>query len=210
MAQGTIRQGSFVVTPAILADTAQSLTDWQGSVRWEQPWAAVEVGYARTDRFQPATYRSFQPTVASLAEAPVTDWVTVDWRLSPKKWITFAGWYSDPRGTSTPDGLPPTHSLTTATIRSKFWRTFRSGIFDLKAQLAFESWGDGIIGRDSLGGAIALDGASYWRTEIEIRLDSFLLYWDRYNLAASRKSYVPGFKILNFGSTFGVRWEFAN
>jgi hypothetical protein len=209
-AQASARRGSFVVAPAILADTAQSLTDWQGSLRWQQPWAAVEVGYARTDRFQSPAYRSFQPSVASFSQEPATDWVTVDWRLSPKKWLTFEGWYSDPKGTATPDGLPPTHSLTTATIRSKFWRTFRSGIFDFKAQLAFESWGDGIIGRDALGQPIPLDGASFWRTEIEIRLDSFLLYWDRYNLAASRKSYVPGFKILNFGSTFGVRWEFAN
>ena len=45
---------------------------------------------------------------------------------------------------------------------------------------------------------------------IELRLDKFILYWDRYNLQASRKTYVPRFKILNFGSTFGVRWEFSN
>jgi hypothetical protein len=168
------------------------------------------VGYAHTDRFQPLAYRSFVPTVAALAAAPPTDWVTVNWRLAPRQWLTLEGWYSDPRGRATPDGLPPTHSLTFATIRSKFWRTFRSGIFDFKAQLGFESWSNGIIGRDAIGQPIALDGASFWRTEIEIRLDRFLLYWDRYNLQASRKSYVPGFKLLNFGSTFGVKWEFSN
>jgi hypothetical protein len=100
--------------------------------------------------------------------------------------------------------------MTSATIRSKFWRTFPSGIFDFKAQIAYETWGDGIIGRDPAGQPIALDGASFWRTMIEIRLDSFILYWDRYNLQASRKQFVPGFGILNFGSTFGVRWEFKN
>jgi hypothetical protein len=209
-AQGTLRRGSIVAAPAILTDTAQSFADWQGTLRWQQPWAALEVGYARSDRFQPLGYRSFQPTVTSFAAVPQTEWVTVDWRLSPKKWLTLAGWYSDPRGKTTPDGLPPTHSLTTATIRSKFWRTFRSGIFDFKAQVGFESWGDGIIGRGASGQPLALDGASFWRTEIEIRLDSFLLYWDRYNLQASRKSYVPGFQVLNFGSTFGVKWEFSN
>jgi hypothetical protein len=208
--QGSLRTGSIVAAPAILADTAQSLTDWSGSARWQRPWAAVEVGYAHTDLFHSLAYRSFTPTVASLAPAPATDWVTLDWRLSLKKWLTLEGWYSNPRNGVTPDGLPPTHSLTTATIRSKFWRSFKSGIYDFKAQLGYETWGNGIIGRDAGGAAIPLDGASFWRTEIEIRLDSFLLYWDRYNLQASRKTYVPGFHILNFGSTFGVKWEFTN
>ena len=164
---------------------------------------------ALLDAFQPQAYSLFVPIVASLAPASGTEWVTVGWRLAPKQWLTFEGWYSDPRG-PTPDGIPATHSLTTATIRSKFWRTFRSGIFDFKAQVGFESWGDGVIGRDSRDDPIALEGASFWRTSIEIRLDSFLLYWDRYNLQASRKSYVPGFKLLNFGSTFGVKWVFLN
>jgi hypothetical protein len=208
--QGTLRQGSIVAAPSILTNKAQNLTDWGGTLRWQRPWAGVEVGYAHTDRFTPLAYRSFVPTVPGLAPAPATDWVTVGWRLAPKKWLTLEGWYSDPTGKGVPDGLPATHSLTSATIRSKFWRSFRSGIFDFKAQVAYETWGDGVIGRDSLGAAIPLDGASFWRTEIEIRLDSFLLYWDRYNLAASRKSYVPGFRILNFGSTFGVKWEFTN
>ena len=208
--QGAIRKGSIVAAPAILSDSAQSLTDWQGTARWQRPWASVEAGYAHTDLFHSLGYRSFQPTVASLAAAQPTDWVALDWRLSPKKWLTLEGWYSDPRKGVTPDGLPPTHSLTTATIRSKFWRTFKSGIYDFKAQLGYETWGNGIIGRNPVGAPIPLDGASFWRTEIEIRLDSFLLYWERYNLQASRKTYVPGFRILNFGSTFGVKWEFTN
>jgi len=60
------------------------------------------------------------------------------------------------------------------------------------------------------GAPIALDGASFWRTEIELRLDSFLLYWERYNMQASQKTYVPRFPVGNFASTFGVKWEFAN
>jgi hypothetical protein len=208
--QGTVRHGSIVAAPSILADKAQSTTDWQATVGWQQPWAGFEVGYGRTDPFRALAYRSFQPTVAALAPVARTEWVTVGWRLAPKQWLTLEGWYSDPHGAATPDGVPATHSLTTATIRSKFWRTFRSGIFDFKAQLGYETWGDGIIGRDPLGQPIPLDGASFWRTEIEIRLDSFLLYWDRYNLQASRKTYVPGFRVLNFGSTFGVKWEFLN
>ena len=208
----TVRTGSFVVAPAVLHDRAQSLTDWQGTLRWQRPWASLEVGYGRSDAFQAVAYRSYQPTVAAFAPAAATNWVTVGWRLAPKKWLTLEGWYSDPTGTLVPDGVPATHSITTATIRSKFWRRFRSGIFDFKAQLAFESWGKGILGRDSTGTAVNLDGASFWRTEIEIRLDSFLLYWDRYNLASSKKTYLPGFQLIRGGTTatFGVKWEFSN
>ncbi len=209
-AAAALRSGSVVATPTILSQKAQSLTDWQATLGWQRPWAGLEVGYARSDAFAPTAYRPFLPKIAALAPAGPSDWVTVNWRLRPKSWLTFEGWYSDPTGARVPDGLPATHSITSATIRSKFWRTFRSGIFDFKAQVAFESFGDGIIGRDSAGAAIALDGASFWRTNIEIRLDQFMLYWDRYNLQASRKTYVPGFRMLNFGSTFGVRWEFTN
>jgi hypothetical protein len=207
---GNIRTGKFVETPATLSDRAQSLTDWQTTFTWDQPWAGLELGYGSTDGFLPRAYRPFRPTVDSLAPVPQTEWVTLGWRVAPKRWLTFEGWYSDPRGKRTPDGVPATHSLTSVTLRSKFWRSFRSGIFDFKAQLGYETWGKGIIGRDPSGVPIALDGASFWRTMIEIRLDRFLLYWDRYNLQGSRKTYVPGFPILNFGSTFGVRWEFTN
>jgi hypothetical protein len=30
------------------------------------------------------------------------------------------------------------------------------------------------------------------------------------NLRANQQTYVPGFPIPKFGSTFGVRWEFSN
>ncbi|HMV32910.1 MAG TPA: TonB-dependent receptor [Gemmatimonadales bacterium] len=209
-AQATVRTGSIVSAPTVLTDQAQQLTDWQGTLRWQRPWASLEVGYGQTDAFRPQPFRPFTPGIPGVARAPRTEWLTVGWRLAPRKWLTFEGWYSDPVSRAGPDGVPPTHSLTTATIRSKFLRRFKSGIFDLKAQLAFESWGDGVIGRDPLGAPIALDGASFWRTEIELRLDSFLLYWERYNMQASQKTYVPRFPIGNFVSTFGVKWEFAN
>lgn len=210
VAAAALKTGSIVAAPTLLTDQAQNVTDWQTSLRWDRSWAGAELGYAQTGAYRPPSYRPFLPSIAGLAPVPKTEWVTLNWRLRPRQWLTFEGWYSDPTGAATPDGLPPTHSMTSATIRSKFWRKFKSGIFDLKAQVAYESWGDGIIGRDGTGSAIKLDGASFWRTMIEIRLDKFMLYWDRYNLQATRKTYVPGFNILNFGSTFGVRWEFTN
>lgn len=202
--------GRVVAAPAILSEKAQDVRDYQLTAGWQRRWFGIEAGFAHTAAFRPDAYRSFRPSIDSIAPAPATDWITVAWRLQPKQWFTLEGWYSDPRGASTPEGLPATHSMTAATIRSKFWRSFPSGIFDFKAQLAYETWGDGIIGRAPDGAPIKLDGASFFRTMIEIQLDSFTLYWDRYNLQASRKQFVPGFNILNFGSTFGVRWEFRN
>ncbi|HTS89593.1 MAG TPA: Plug domain-containing protein [Gemmatimonadales bacterium] len=209
-AQGTLRSGSIVAAPAMLTNQAQRLTDWQGSLGWQRAWGGFQAGYGHTAGFAPLPYPSFTPTVPSLAPVAPTNWVTLSWRLAPKQWLTLDGWYSNPTGGKTPSGIPATHSITTATIRSKFWRTFPSGIYDFKAQLSYETWGKGVIGQDSLGAPIALDGASFWRTEIEIRLDTFTIYWERYNLQASRKTYVPGFLILPYGSTFGVRWEFSN
>ena len=129
--------------------------------------------------------------------------------MAPIQWITLESWYSDPRGGSV-DGVPPTHSLSAATLRSKFLRKFKSGIFDLKLRLSMESWGRGTIGRDAFGEPINLRGATFFRSLVEVQLQSFTLYWDRGNLSGTKLTYVPGFRIPPYGSNFGVRWEFAN
>jgi hypothetical protein len=208
---GAVRTGRFIGAPSLAAavDSAQNLTDWQATLGWQQRWAGFELGYAGTDRFQSQPYWEFTPTVPAVAPSPSTRWVTLAWRLAPVQWFTLQGWYSDPvRGGV--DGIPPTHSMTTATIRSKFWRSFRSGIFDLKAQFGMEAWSKGTIGRDAAGQPIVLPGATFYRSTISIQLDKFQLYWDRVNLRALHKGYVPGFEILRFGQTFGVRWDFLN
>jgi hypothetical protein len=129
--------------------------------------------------------------------------------VAPLQWITLESRYSDPRKGAV-DGVPPTHSISTATIRSKFLRKFRSGIFDLKLQLSMESWGRGTIGRDATGAPINLRGATFYGSLLEIQLQSFTLYWDRRNLTGTKLTYVPGFRIPPYGSNFGVRWEFTN
>ena len=208
---GTLRTGSVVAAPAVLKDSAQDFTDWQALLGWQRKWIGLELGYGRTDAFRPFAYQTYLPTVDSLAPSARTEWVTVNWRLTPLQWLTLDGWYSNPRG-ATPDGLPPTHSLSSATIRSKFLRSFPSGIFDFKLQGTMESWGDGVIGRDATGAPIALKGATFFRSLLEIQLDRFIIYWDRVNLRATQQTYVPGFEIprLGAGSSFGVRWEFSN
>jgi hypothetical protein len=205
---GTARVGRIVAAPALLADTAQKLRDFGATVAWDRSRLGLQVGWTRTAAFSPFAYAEF-PVIASLAPTPDVDWLTVAVRVAPLQWITLESRYSDPRK-GTVDGVPPTHSTNTATIRSKFLRKFRSGIFDLKLQLSMESWGRGIIGRDAAGAPITLRGATFYESLLEIQLQSFTLYWDRRNLSGTKLTYVPGFQIPSYGSNFGVRWEFAN
>ena len=205
---GSARLGQQVVAPAVAADTAQTLRDLGATVGWERGRLGLELGWARTSEFNPFGYAEF-PRVVGLAPAGEVDWLTVRARLAPVRWITLEGWYSDPRNGAA-DGIPPTHSFLGATLRSKFLRQFPSGAFDLKLRLSVESWGRGVIGRDAGGAPITLKGATFFRSLVQFQLQSFSLYWDRGNLTATELTYVPGFELPAYGTTFGVRWEFLN
>jgi hypothetical protein len=205
---GTARLGELVAAPSIATDTAQRLRDFEVQLGWDRERLGVQVGYSRTSAFQPFAYAEFLP-IPSLAPSPDVNWLTVSARVAPVRWLTLQSWYSDPvKGTV--DGVPPTHSLSTATIRSKFLRKFPSGIFDLKLQVSMEAWGSGTIGRDASGAPINLRGATFFTSLVAFELQSFMVYWERGNLTATRQTYVPGFRIPAFGSNFGVRWEFWN
>ena len=205
---GSARIGKMVAAPAVLSDTTQDVRDFQASVGWNRARLGFQVAYTRTSDFNPPTYAEF-PRIVSLGPVPQTEWVTASVRFAPLQWLTLETWYSDPRDASV-DGVPPTHSVSSATIRSKFLRKFPSGIFDLKLRLAAESWGTGTIGRDLSGAPITLKGATFFRVLIQFQIDRFSVYWDRVNLTDTRRTYVPGFEIPGLGSNFGVRWEFLN
>jgi hypothetical protein len=205
---GTARLGKMVAAPAILTDTTQDIRDFQAALGWARARLGFQVAYARTSDFAPFGYADY-PRIAGFAPAAETEWITASVRVAPLQWLTLESWYSDPRGLA-PEGVPPTHSVSAATIRSKFLRQFPSGIFDLKLRLAVESWGRGTLGRDASGTAVPLRGATFIRSLIQIQLDRFTIYWDRGNLTATNRTYVPGFEIPGYGSNFGVRWEFLN
>jgi hypothetical protein len=205
---GAARAGTVVAAPAIETDSAQDVIDLSAHVSWQRSRVGFEVGVTQTDGFRPHSPQPFL-LVDSLRPSGTTRWVTVGARISPRQWLTLEGWYSDPLEGSV-DGIPPTHSWITGTIRSKFLRTFPSGIFDLKLQLGMEAWSDGIIGRDATGTAIFHGGATFFRSVIEMRLGGIVLFWDRLNLSGNKRSYVPEYLVPRFGSTFGARWEFSN
>jgi hypothetical protein len=205
---GSARVGSVVAAPAILTDTAQDVRDYQAMAAWERGRVGLQAGWTRTSAFSPFGYAEYL-RIPALGPSPETEWLTLGARIAPVRWITLEGWFSDPR-TGVPEGVPPTHSLTAVTLRSKFLRQFPSGIFDLKLRLSIEGWGSGTIGRDAAGDPVELKGATFFRSLLQIQLQSFSLFWDRWNLSATKLTYVPGFRIPAYGSTFGVRWEFLN
>ncbi|HEV8125944.1 MAG TPA: TonB-dependent receptor [Gemmatimonadales bacterium] len=205
---GSARLGSVVAAPAIDSEEAQDIVDLSGRLSWQRTAIGLEVGLTQTDAFRPESPQPFL-LIDSLRAPGTTRWLTFAGRISPRQWMTLEGWYSDPLQ-GTVDGIPPTHSSLTGTIRSRFLRTFPSGIFELKLQLGMEAWSDGVIGRDAGGAAITLGGATFFRSVLQMKLGSLIMFWDRLNLSGNKRSYVPEYFVPRFGSTFGVRWEFSN
>lgn len=206
---GVVRDGQRVQSPSVLTDPEQRFTDIEGTagISWRR--LGLEAGYTRNDDWIPIAFRQFL-AIPVLRATPEIEWLTIRGRLTPINWFTIATHYEQPLKGAIPDGQPPKHSYTTATIRSRFLRNFPSGIFGLKVQGVVENWGAGVIGRDSSGVAIPMPGSTYLRGSIQFQIGSFFAYYDRVNLTAVKTGYVPGYPVAGLGSTFGVRWEFSN
>src|SRR5262249_26342679 len=137
------------------------------------------------------------------------DWVNVHARFTPRNWLTLETYFTHPANVI-PNGTPPKHAISTATIRSKFLRNFPSGIFDMKLQMAVESWSPGVIGEDIRGAPINLPGGTFIRGIVQMQFGPLIAYYDRANMRASKVGSVPGYQLPSLMGTFGVRWEFAN
>ncbi len=206
--RGSARAGEAVAAPAIASDSARTLRDWQASAAWRQPWIELEGGYARTAAFAPFPYQPYA-AIPAIAPSPATEWLTARGRLTPVSWLILEGWYSNPR-TGAPDGLPPRHALAAGTIRTRLQRIFPSGVLDVKLRLAVEHWSSGVLGHDASGAPVPLQGATFFRSLVQVALGSLQFYWDRANLTTTERTYVPGLPIVGRPSEFGVRWTFMN
>ena len=206
---GVIRDGHRVQAPADASELAQRFTDVEATASIDTRRLSVEVGGARLDGWRPMAYRNF-PTIASLTPLESTDWVTARARFAANGWLTFESVYEHPIRGDQPDGTPPHHGLTTATIRSRFLRNFPSGIFEMKLQGMIESWSPGVIGRTAQGDPIALPGRTFVRGWLQFKIGPFIAYYDRVNFRAVRAGTVPGYPIPSLASSFGIRWDFLN
>jgi hypothetical protein len=206
---GAWRQGNVIDQPAITGDSAQHLSDREAIAEWNPlPAITARAGYMRLASFRPTGYW-YYAQLDSIAPSAATEWVSVGGRIAPRQWFTVSGWYQKPLGPG-PEGTPPGYSFVQAAVRSKFLRTFPSGIFDLKLAMTMESWGTGVLGRNPDGDPVTLKGATTFRGLIQVQFSGLILYWDRSNLLNSDLPYVPGLPVPRNVSTYGVRWVFLN
>ena len=206
---GSWRVGDVVSKPAVGTDSAQAISDREAFLSWQRPRLGLRVGYTRLADFRPAAYWQFA-TVDTIGPSTPTQWVVAGGRAAIRPWFTVSGWYREPLKAPGPEGSPPGLGFVEAAIRSKFLRTFPSGIFDLKLAVSMESWGTGTLGRGPTGVPVTLDGATFLRAQVQLQFVGFIFYLDRWNLTNSKKAYVPGLPIPGNAQTFGVRWTFLN
>ena len=208
-AAASLRSGKVVTTPAILKQQAQDINDWTASLGFTSRPVALSVEYGHLSAFQPSAWYGLAP-IDSLRPTEASNRVTLNWRISPVDWLYLSGFYSDPVKGGQPDGSPPTHSLSMITLRSRFWRKFQSGTFELKAQFGLEAWSDWTVGVVQ-GAPLTVRGGTYMRALLQLRLQQFVVFWDRENLAGITSTYsIPGLNINPYANRFGFRWEFAN
>jgi hypothetical protein len=205
---GEVSWADAVQAPALVSDTTQRTTDRSLRFGVDLRRISAHFGVADRDGYQPAPFPDL-PIIPQSNPSTTSRAFIADYRLQPIPSLTVSGWYVNPL-TGSADFQPPTHSRTQITFRSKFWRTFRSGAFDLKLQVAAESWGQGTAGLDASGAEIPLPGTAFYETYISFQIVGFIAFWDLRNALHSPESYVPGVPYPPNGQTFGVRWEFFN
>ncbi len=206
---GTASHGDRVTIPSITDLAAESFADYELMAAIDAGWLTAEGRWLSTDAWHAAPYRAF-PTVVAFDRQPRTEWFTMRARLAPNNWFSLATNYEHPMSGALPDGVPPHHAWSTATVNSRFLHNFPSGIFRLQVQGVVETWSPGIIGRNADGEAIDLPGLTFVRGIIQFQLGPFTAYWDRVNFQATKKGHVPGYPILSLGSSYGIRWTFTN
>ncbi len=195
--------------PALLADTAISTFDYGGRIGVDTKPVTGWVGVVQRDAYHPLAYPNF-PSIPELRPSPEATYLVADVHLRPFKAITLSGWYSDPVSGLPADFQPPKHARAEVTFRSTFWRTFRSGAFQLKVQLAGEWWSTGTAGLNEAGEPNILPGVSFYDAYLAVQLVNFTLFWNLRNALLNEGGFVPRFDYAKNAQLFGVSWTFSS
>jgi hypothetical protein len=206
---GEIAFADAVQAPALLSDTAISTSDWSVKAGVDTKWLTGYAGLARRDAYDPLPYPDL-PVIPDLSPSPAATYAIADLYVRPTRWLTLAGWYSDPVAGETADFQPPKHGRWEVTVRSKFWPTFRSGVFDLKLMLGSESWSTGTAGLDGAGQPIVLPGATFYEFYVSFQIVTFTGFWNLRNTRLTDAQYVPGLEYPSSAQYFGVHWTFSS
>jgi len=199
-----------LAVPWFPADTVQDGTDVSARFRFTTRVLSGEVGLEQRDAYTPHALESYAVGIPSLGSPPRTTYLVASGAFTPIRPLTIDGWYSSPRTGTGTAFQPPRLMRVRLTFRSKFWPTFRSGAFDLKAQLALDAWSGGMAGVDSAGTAIPLPKANIYEFFLQFEIARFRAFYDLRNAFNANAGYVPGLAYPNIIQTFGVKWTFLN
>ncbi len=211
-AHGDVAQTRDVGAPALRGSPTQHLDDVSGAVHWQSSRLTLDVGAGRVGAFLPdSAFAAGIKMVGTLGFTPAHRYVTANGSLQVAPGLRVSGWYFHPTGAGGGDFEPPQHARLALAFHSKFWRTFPSGIFDLRAELAAESWSRGFGGfADSTLVPLQLGGATFAEANVEMRIAGVTMYWIYRNANAMRASYVAGLGYPKYFQFYGVRWVFTN
>ena len=214
-AHGDVAWSHDLATMVLPSDTLQMGTDLYGALRFQRSWIALEVGGARRSGYAPPTgFLDGISTVQALGVSAPTNYLSVQAQLRPLPGLELSAWYFNPvRGGG--DYEPPNHARYSATFYSKFWRTYKSGLFACRIEAAAESWSHGAeagLAIDTTGTVtpLALSGATFVDLNVEIRVAGVTIFWNVRNARAARASFVPGLDYLTNFQEYGVLWRFTD
>ena len=219
---GTLQYQDAVQAPSILGDSAQRTLDHSVQAGFATQPVSGHVALLRRDAYLPLAFPELG-VISGFDTSSAATYLVADVRLASSRALALDAWYSAPvsggRGAESlpqekprqaADLQPPHHGRVQITYRSKFWRTFRSGAFDLKVQIALEYWSTGDAGFDAHGSPIALKGATFYEGFVQFQIEDFVGFWDMRNAYNSPDPYIPGLSYPKAVQTFGVKWEFSN
>ncbi len=206
---GQLQYADLVAAPALADDSARSTLDRSVRAGLRTLPLSGHVALVRRDAFVPLPYAELLDVAAFDSSAGST-YVVADVSLRSSRALSFDVSYSDAIGDESADLQPPTHGRAQITFQSKFWRTFRSGVFDFRVQLGMESWSGGTAGMTAEGTPIELPPATLYDIFVQVQLVDFTLFWHYRDARRPVGPYLPGIFYPGFHQTFGVKWAFLN
>lgn len=204
---GAVNRSDIIEAPTLLSDTAVSVDDASLSIGFNSGLLSGSVRFLKRDGFQPSAF-PLVPILFAFDSTVSTDFVEARATLRLASFFTVSGWYSHPKALIA--FQPPNHGRVDFTFKSRYWKRFRSGAFDLMLRVSLNSWSRGTAGLDAVGEPIELRGISFWETHLQFRIVGFNAFWNLRNAYNAQEDYFPGLRYPTNAQTFGVKWEFAN
>jgi hypothetical protein len=206
---GELQYADVVPAPALSSDSAQRTVDTSIRAGFRTLPLSGHVAVVRRDPYLPLPYTEL-PAIPGFDSTEAATFLVADVSIKTSRALSLDGWYSNPTKGGPGDLQPVKHGRAQITFRSKFWRTFRSGAFDFKFQVAMESWSSGFAGLDEGGAPIEFPGATIYDIFLQFQLADLSGFWHYRDARRPASPYLPGVSYPDYVQTFGVKWAFLN